>query len=360
MDLSLLGWDPAFSAAFESMFPAGLVPARVACEHKQAYDLYSASGDLAAVCSGRLLHESPSRADLPAVGDWVAVAPLPGEARAVIHGVLPRRTVFSRLAAGPRPEEQVVAANIDVVLLVMGLDANYNPRRLERFLAVAWQSGAQPVVVLNKADVHPAPDDARREISHLARGAPVVVVSALSGEGLAGLEPHLRRGATVAALGSSGVGKSTLINALLGLGRQDTGPAREHDARGRHTTTRRELIAAPGGFFLMDTPGMRELQIAADGADLDETFGDLRRLAGRCRFSDCTHRAEPGCAVRVARETGELDEGRWIAYQKLLREEAHAQAKADETVARRERASWKRIHLGARAHRRWQTRNDLE
>jgi ribosome biogenesis GTPase len=360
MDLSLLGWDPAFSAAFDSLFPAGLLPARVACEHKQAYDLHSAVGDLSAVCSGRLLHETASRADLPAVGDWVAVAPLPGEARAVIHGVVPRRTVFSRLAAGPRPEEQVVAANIDVVLLVMGLDANYNPRRLERFLAVAWSSGAQPVVVLNKADLHPAPDEARREIARVAGGAPVVVVSALSGDGLAGLAPHLCCGVTVAALGSSGVGKSTLINALLGLGRQDTGPAREHDARGRHTTTRRELIVAPQGCLLMDTPGMRELQLTAEGVDLDETFGDLRLLAGRCRFSDCTHRAEPGCAVRAARESGELDEARWLAYGKLLREEAHAQAKADETVARRERANWKRINVGARARRRWQTRNDLD
>ena len=360
MDLLRLGWHASFESSFAPFSAAGYLPARVACEHKHSFSLYTPTGVLDAACTGRLLHEARSRADLPSVGDWVVVKPRPRETFADIHAVLPRRTKFSRRASGPRPDEQIVAANVDVVLLVTALDANYNPRRIERFLAVAWESGAQPVVVLNKSDLHADPAGAQHAISLVAPGAPVLVISALDGTGLAGLSPYLHPGHTVAVLGSSGVGKSTLINALLGEVHQDTGATRENDSRGRHTTTRRELLLAPSGALIMDTPGMRELQFHEDEASVEDTFADILEQASRCRFSDCSHRAEPGCAVQAGLADGTIAEDRWRSYQKLAREQTYAARKADTGAARREKAVWKKINAGQRARRSWEQRNEIE
>lgn len=360
MTLTHLGWNDAFAASFARFSAHGLVPARVACEHKHAYQLYSSAGPLEGTLTGRFLHEARTRADLPAVGDWVAVRLRPGETAGDIHAVLPRRSKFSRRAAGPRPDEQIVAANVDVVFLVTALDANYNPRRIERFLAVAWESGAQPVVVLNKCDLHGAPEAARAEVAGIALSAPVIVVSALHPDCRETFAPYLRPGHTLAFLGSSGVGKSTLINAILGQPQQSTGPTRIDDARGRHTTTRRELLLTDSGALVMDTPGMRELQFHEEGTAVDETFQDVFELASACRFGNCSHRDEPGCAIRLALEEGRLDPKRWSSYQKLAREEAYVARKSDEAAARKEKAIWKKINSGQRAQRAWAHRNHLE
>ena len=359
MTLSSLGWDDFFANHFRPHATGSLVPARVALEHKHAYELYSALGELTAVCTGKLLHTADAREALPAVGDWVAVCPRPGEAHADIHAVLPRKTKFSRRAAGDAGGEQILAANVDTVFLVTGLDANYNLRRIERYLAVAWESGAQPVVVLNKADLHDDPAAVQAEVESVAIGAPVLTLSAASGYGLDELAPWLAPGSTVALLGSSGVGKSTLINRLLGTAHQPTSATSAERDLGRHTTTRRELLVTPGGALVIDTPGMRELQfwdIAA--GTLDETFADIAALAARCRFGDCTHRAEPGCAIQAALADGALDLRRWQSFQKLQREQAYAARKADPRLARENKAAWKKIHQAARAHSRAKGRAD--
>jgi ribosome biogenesis GTPase len=363
MILSSLGWNDVLADAFQPFSVDGFVPARVALEHKHAYELLSPLGELTAECTGRLLHTARSRADLPAVGDWVAVrlrtaslgaAPNPADG-ADIHAVLPRRTCFSRRASGDQDVEQILAANIDTVFLVTGLDQNFNPRRIERYLAVTRASGAEPVVLLNKSDLHPSPAQAVATITALARDTPVVALSAAHGDGLDALARWLTPGRTIALLGSSGVGKSTLINRLLGTARQDTASVSAAVNKGRHTTTRRELIALSSGALVIDTPGMRELQLwDVDESALDATFADVAALVARCRFQDCTHRAEPGCAVRAALEDGTLDESRWQSYAKLQREQAYAARRVDPHLARAERDRWKKLLHNVRTRERFE------
>jgi ribosome biogenesis GTPase len=363
MTLSSLGWDDFFASSFQPFSNDGLVPARVALEHKHAFELLSVYGEFTAECTGKLLHTARRRADLPAVGDWVAVRFRPGEyhacpeqrRRADIHAILPRRTKFSRGAVGDSGGEQIVATNVDHVLLVTALDQNYSLRRIERYLTLAWESGAQPVVVLNKADLHPDPAAARAEVESIAIGAPVLTLSAAHGSGLDTLEPWLAPGRTLALLGSSGVGKSTLINRILRHERQQTSPISDAVGKGRHTTSRRELIVAPSGALVIDTPGMRELQLwDTDVSTLDTTFADVAQLATQCRFSDCSHRGEPGCAIQAALDAGALAFERWQSFQKLQREQAYAARKADPRLARELKADWKKIH---KAHRQQQRFN---
>ena len=330
-DLHDLGWDSSWADEFEPFARENLIPARVALRHHGPCVLYTERGSLGGLPSGRL-----GDAELPAVGDWAAVRPLTGERKAVIEAVLPRRTAFTRKEAWRRTAEQVVAANVDAVLIVTAFGFDLNPRRLERYLVAAWESGAEPAIVINKADLELDRATALVEVEAVAFGVPVHVVSAATGEGLDELSTHLRRGRTAALLGSSGVGKSTLVNRLAGhevLATRDVSAG----GRGRHTTTHRELVLLPGGGLLLDTPGMRELQLWAGEESLDGAFDDVAALAAECRFADCAHDSEPGCAIKDALADGSLAAERWGSYVKLQRELRSLEIRRDKARQAEER-----------------------
>ena len=328
--LSALGWDAGWAEAFAPHAAEGLRPARVVAVHRDTSIVRDSTGDRPAAVSGVFRFEAMATVDFPVVGDWVAL-----DEAGVITVVLPRRTAFRRMAAdgtrraGGLDDEQVMAANVDVALLVAGLDHDFNLRRIERYLAVARSSGIAAVVVLNKTDVGDDVDERRVEVEAIARGVAIVPVSATTGDGLEALLGHLRPGTTTAILGSSGVGKSTILNALLGEDRQRTGAVRESDSRGRHTTTHRELFELPGGALLIDTPGIRALEVLGAEEGLEATFDDVSEIAAACRFNDCGHTNEPGCAVRAAIADGRLSEERVAGHQKLERELAQAARETD-------------------------------
>lgn len=321
MRLTELGWNDFFAAAFqEARADASLEPARVAVEHRGGYVLFSERGELIAEASGKLRHATVSAGDRPAVGDWVAVQISPHSNQAKIHAVLPRRTSFSRQTAGKRTDEQVLAANIDAVFVVASLGHESNLRSIERYLAMAWESGAQPAVILTKADLSADVDARVAAVRAIAGQAAVRAVCSLTGLGMEAVKALLPPTHTAAVLGPSGVGKSTLINHWSGAFVEDTQPVRDADQKGRHTTTHRHLIRLPDGGLIIDTPGLRELQLWEGAAGIESTFDDVEQLAARCRFSNCRHQTEPGCAVRAALEDGRLDPARFESHQKLRRE----------------------------------------
>jgi ribosome biogenesis GTPase / thiamine phosphate phosphatase len=332
------------------------VTARVVAVHKETSIVRGPDGvDRSAVVSGRFRFGALAPSDYPAVGDWVMVAN--GRQPALISAVLPRRSAFVRSAAdatrrsaGSLADEQVLAANVDVAFLVTGLDHDFNLRRLERYLAVAWSSGVRPVIVLNKADVALDLEDRLLAVESIAPAVPIVVLSALTGDHVTDLAPYLTAGQTAVVLGSSGVGKSTLVNALLGEQRQTTAAVREDDSRGRHTTTHRELFELAGGGQLIDTPGIRALEVAGADEGVDTAFDDIADLALACRFSDCRHEGEPGCAVRSALEDGRLSHDRLASHRKLEREIAHAERKGDARARAAEAKRWKSIHKAVSRH----------
>jgi ribosome biogenesis GTPase len=319
MLLESLGATESIFGAFQTYAAQGLELGRVAFSHRDQYRLITETEELSAEPSGAFWFRTPDAASMPSVGDWVA-ARVVGPTEALVEAVLPRRTCFSRRAAGRREVEQTLAANIDVVFLVCALDGDFNLRRLERYLTLAAESGASPVVVLNKADLCDSLEVLMRETAAVARDAPVVAASTRSSHGIEGLREYVGFGRTVALLGSSGVGKSTLVNALLGEDRFRTNEVRESDSKGRHTTTHRELSPLPGGGALIDTPGMRELQLWAGTDSVEQTFDEIAEAGERCRFRDCTHKGEPGCAVQAAIAAGTISEERWQSYKKLMGE----------------------------------------
>ncbi|NJL40257.1 MAG: ribosome small subunit-dependent GTPase A [Leptolyngbyaceae cyanobacterium RM2_2_4] len=343
MKLSQLGWSDFFAHSFAAYRTQGYTVGRVALEHRQAYTLYTEQGELSATISGKLRHEAIAAEDFPAVGDWVVIRIHESECRATIHAILPRRSKFSRKTVGGKTQEQIVAANIDTVFLVAGLDHDFNLRRIERYLILAWESGATPVILLNKADLCDAVEERVLEVEKVAIAVPIVVLSAAHNQGLAALQPYLKPGQTSALLGSSGVGKSTLTNQLIGTAQQAIQPVRQGDDRGRHTTTHRELLLLPSGGCIIDTPGMREIQIWAEGRGLEETFTDIEALAEQCRFRDCQHQQEPGCAVQQALEAGTLDEQRFASFQKLQKELNYLIRKQDQRTNLAEKEKWKQI-----------------
>lgn len=314
--LDRYGWNDTFASAFAAHAGEGRVPGRVVLEHTHIYRVGTADGELLARVSGRLRHRAESRPDFPAVGDWVVVEPV-AASDARIHAVLPRFSRFSRRAAGDTTEEQIVAANINVVFLVGGLDGDFNPRRIERYLVVAWESGATPVIVLNKADLVGDPGRHVADVEALAPGVQVHAVSAKQPETIEVLRHYVTAGRTAALLGSSGVGKSTIANRLVGHDLLRTQDVRITDSRGRHTSTSRQMVLLEGGGILIDTPGMRELQLWDSGEALGEAFTDVDFLSASCRFRDCRHLREPGCAVRAAVASGELAADRLESFHKL-------------------------------------------
>src|SRR3954469_4270516 len=335
-----LGWTPALADTFAPFAAEGLVPGRVALEHTHIYRVITEAGESLARVSGRLRHRAATRTDFPAVGDWVAVQPPAHSGDSRIVAVLPRRSRFSRRAAGDPTEEQVVAANIHTVFLVAGLDGDFNPRRIERYLLVATESGAVPILVLNKADVVENAEAMANVVRASVGDIPVHVVSCRVPGGVDVLRQYLGIGQTGALLGSSGVGKSTIVNRLVGHELLKTESVRESDSRGRHVSTARQLIVLPGAGVLIDSPGMRELQLW-DSGDVATTFADIEAMAGNCRFRDCRHREEPGCAVLAAIFSGTLDRGRLDSYQKLQGEQAYQARQLDQRAQIEERRRWK-------------------
>lgn len=347
--LAELGWSPFFEEALAGAENEGVVPARVVIQQKTNYVVAGEEGEFRATITGKLRFVSQRHSEFPVVGDWVLLRPAPGERSGSITAILPRRTAFSRRAAGRADVEQVAAANIDVVFLVTGLDENYNLRRIERYLILAARGGAHPVIVLNKADLCPFLDEAVTEVHAIAGGVPICVTNAKAKEGVNPLLAHIAPGATAAFLGSSGVGKSTIINRLLGREKFKTAEVRESDGRGRHTTTHRELVILPSGGILIDTPGMRELQMWEAEESVEEAFDDIDELAQGCRFRDCRHEAEPGCAVRRAAEEGRLEAGRFESYRRLQKESAYQARRYDRRAQAEEKARIKKL---MRAHNR--------
>ena len=341
--LSALGWDPVWEAIRSTLAPDDAEPARVAVQHRGGYILYAADGEAPAAISGRLRHEAHFLSRLPVVGDWVLVRD------GVIHAVLPRRTSFSRKVPLGQSEEQVVGANVDAVLVVEAIDGELNTRRLERYLTAAYESGAEPAVLLNKMDLSPDSAAVVSGARAVAPGTPVHALSARTGEGLAALDMYCRPGRTVVFLGPSGVGKTSLLNALSGEERPTASVL--EDGRGRHTTTHRELVIVPGRGMILDTPGMRELQLWDASAGLDAVFDDVTTLENGCRFGDCSHGGEPGCAIRAAIAAGTLAAERFASYQKLEREEAHVLRKRDKRALAEQRREWRTIMRARRA--RW-------
>jgi ribosome biogenesis GTPase len=351
-ELSALGFGPFFERQLQCLPGQPATPARIAAEHRGAYEVWSATGSSQARLAGRLRREL-EEAGPAGVGDWVVLdGPPTPDRTAVIDRVLARRTVFTRGAAGRQVRVQVIAANVDVVFAVSGLDSDFNVRRIERYVARIWASGAQPAVVLNKADICAEPAARVAEVAGHCPGVPIHVTSALHFDGIAALRAVIQDGTTAALVGSSGAGKSTLVNSLLGEERMPTGEIRARDGRGCHVTTHRQLVVLPGGGLLLDTPGMRELQLV-DEVGLDAAFSDIAAISARCRFRDCRHDTEPGCAVKEALESGALAAGRLDHFRALGREAQAYERRHDAMLRRQSERRWGQLSDEVARLRRW-------
>lgn len=345
-----LGWNDYLNNEFTLFEEQGFTVGRVMLEHKRIYRVETENGEYLAEVSGKYRFEAESREDYPAVGDWVVLSERPSERKATIQALLPRFSKFSRKAAGLTTEEQIVAANVDTVFLVQSLNYDFNARRLERYLIMAWESGATPVIVLTKADLCEDVAARIKDVEAVALGVPVFAVSVKDEMGLEKLAPYFTTGKTVALLGSSGAGKSTLTNFLLGEEKQVIQEVRGDDDKGRHTTTYRELYLLPTGGLVLDTPGMRELQLwEADGATVGQSFQDVEELAEQCYFRDCKHENEPSCAVREAISEGTLEEARYQSYVKLQKELAYLERKTNKRAQLAEKEKWKKISTSVKS-----------
>jgi ribosome biogenesis GTPase len=337
--LARFGWDDWFGRGFAPYASEGLEPARVIAEHRERYVVAAAGGEMQAEITGKIQYAAISPGDFPKTGDWVAVQVFAAEGKAIIHAVLPRRSRYSRKSAGARTEEQVLAANIDTLFIVQGLDGNYNRMRLLRYLSAVDSVGIEPVAVLNKADINPDSDTVLRETAALIDPVPALLVSAKTGAGLPALTALMKPGRTHAFVGSSGAGKSTLINAIAGRNLAATKEVRRGDSRGRHATVTRQLYELGEHGLLIDTPGMRELSLWGELPEFDL----LAERARACRFKDCTHEHEPGCAVREAADRGDIPREIMESYYKLRKEAAYTASRIDRDAATERKKKEKRL-----------------
>lgn len=329
-ELKQLGWDDHFEESFKPFRDRGLQPGRIAIENRDNYIVMTADGEMTGEVTGKFLYSMADSADLPKVGDWVAALFFQDERKLIIHDVLPRKSKFSRKAPGPGVREQIVAANLDMVFIVQGLDDNFNLRRLERYLVMVYEGGISPVVLLNKKDLCDNWAEKVAAAQDIAPGVPVLALSGLQDAGLEQITAMLKPRQTYAFIGSSGVGKSTIINRLTGTGELKTAAVRDSDSRGRHTTTRREMLILNNGSLLIDTPGMRELQLWSAESGLGEAYTEISELGKDCHYDDCTHLHEKGCAVLAALAAGDLSDERYQSYVKLRKEEAYLESQLDE------------------------------
>ncbi len=354
--LHSLGWSDHFASPLAASSCPGRLPGRVITQHHHLYSLATPVGEVLAQISGKLMSQALGPEDYPVVGDWVSLQVFPNQDRGVIQQLLPRKTLLfryggqSRKNRSNRIEKQPLAANIDTVFLVVGLDQDFNPSRIERYLVMIRESGASGVILLNKVDLHPDLLSIRQEVESMALGIPILEISALHQQGLEAMGGYLQPGQTAVLLGSSGVGKSTLTNRLLGHDQQTVGHLRHGDDQGRHTTSSRSLFSLANGSLLIDTPGLRELQAGSHEQSLKEPFADIEDLAQACRFRNCQHEQEPGCAVRSALESGALDSRRFQNYRKLQKEIRHHDQQHNPLIQREVKAKWKKIHKSMRHH----------
>lgn len=339
MNLNKLGWCEYFQSSFEEYSEKGYIAGRIVAAYMHIYRVVTEFGELTAEISGKLRFEASASQDYPAIGDWVVLSPRIDEMAGTIHGVLQRKSKFSRTASDGTGREQIIAANMDRVFIVNSLNFNFNPRRIERYLTLAWESGANPVIILSKADLCNDIEEKYNQIAEIAFGVPIHIVSSVSKDGIEELGQYLIEGETIVFLGSSGVGKSTLINELTGEQVQRVQEISRIEDKGKHTTTSRELIILKSGAMLIDTPGMRELQLWDGEGGIGEVFGDIEEISKGCRFTDCTHVTEPGCAVKQAISDGLLDSGRLVSYKKMQVEIKRFEAKQKRAMRMNEKKS---------------------
>jgi ribosome biogenesis GTPase len=341
--LETFGWDGFFEALFRSEEGEGMCPARVASDLGESYRLLSEHGELRGELTGRLRHKAQAKQDLPGVGDWVIIKPILEESKGVIQQVLPRKSCFIRKEAGFRSRAQIVCANVDTTFVVVSLNDDFNLRRIERYVTAIWDSGSRPVIVLSKSDLCEDADRRILAVESVARGVSIHAISSLTGEGMDYLAAYLAPGSTVAMVGSSGAGKSTLINKMVGSEVRRVREIRSSDDHGRHATSTRDLILLSSGALVLDTPGMRELQLWDAEEGFRETFDDVESLAAGCRFSDCSHNSEPGCAIREALEQGLIDQARIESFEKIRREVEYFELRQRIGARRAEKKRWKKM-----------------